>query len=38
MSIHNIKFLIDFAKKARQAILEDKFEEFFNENYPKVLN
>ena len=38
MSIHNIKFLIDFAKKARQAILEDRFEEFFNENYPKVLN
>ena len=38
MSIHNIKFLIDFAKKARLAILEDRFEEFFNDNYPKVLN
>ena len=32
MSIHNIKFLIDFSKKARQAILEDRFEEFYKEN------
>ena len=37
MSIHNIKFLIDFAKKSRQAILEDRFEEFFNEHYQRVL-
>ena len=31
MSIHNIKFLIDFAKRCRNAILEDKFEEFYNQ-------
>ena len=30
MSIHNIKFLIDFAKKARKAILEDRFDDFYN--------
>ena len=36
MSIHNIKFLIDFAKKARKAILEDRFEDFYNEHYVKV--
>ena len=34
MSIHNMKFLIDFAKNARKAILEDRFEDFYNEHYP----
>jgi queuine tRNA-ribosyltransferase len=28
LSIHNIKFLIDFAKKAREAILADEFGDF----------
>ena len=37
LSIHNIKFLIDFAKKCRQAILEDRFEEFYNEHYKNLL-
>ena len=31
MSIHNIKFLIDFAQKARQAVLNDEFEDFQRE-------
>ena len=38
MSIHNIKFLIDFSQKARQAILEDRFEEFYNKHYPMFVN
>lgn len=37
MSIHNIQFLIEFSQRARQAILEDRFEEFFNENYSKLI-
>lgn len=37
MSIHNIKFLIDFAKACRKAILNDEFEEFYNNNYPKFI-
>ena len=37
MSIHNMKFLIDFSQKAREAILEDRFEEFFNNHYEKLL-
>ena len=32
MSIHNIQFLINFSQQARKAILNDIFEEFFNEN------
>jgi queuine/archaeosine tRNA-ribosyltransferase len=32
-----MQFLIDFSQKAREAILEDRFEEFFNENYHKLL-
>ena len=35
MSIHNIKFLLDFAKSCRQAILNDEFEDFYNANYKK---
>lgn len=34
MSIHNIKFLIDFAKSCRKAILNDEFDKFYEENYP----
>ena len=37
MSIHNIKFLIDFAKACRAAIINDKFEDFYNDNYPKFV-
>ena len=37
MSIHNIKFLLDFAKSCRNAILNDEFEEFYNEHYPKLV-
>ena len=37
LSIHNTKFLVDFAKKARQAILEDRFEDFYNEHYNKLV-
>ena len=33
MSIHNIKFLLDFAKSCRNAILNDEFEDFYNNNY-----
>jgi len=36
VSIHNIKFLIDFSQKARQAILEDRFEDFYNEHYQNM--
>ncbi len=31
LSIHNTKFLVDFAKHARQAILNDRFGDFMNE-------
>jgi len=34
MSIHNIQFLIDFSQKAREAILNNEFEEFYNRMYP----
>ena len=33
LSIHNLHFLIDFSQKARQSILEDRFEDFYNEHY-----
>jgi queuine tRNA-ribosyltransferase len=33
LSIHNIKFLVDFSQKCRHAILEDRFGDFYNENY-----
>ena len=33
LSIHNLHFLIDFSQKAREAILEDRFEDFYNEHY-----
>ena len=37
LSIHNIKFLIDFSQKCRQAILEDRFGDFYNEHYPNFV-
>lgn len=33
LSIHNTQFLLNFVKKVRKAILNDKFEEFYIENY-----
>ena len=37
LSIHNIKFLIDFAKQCRQAILEDRYADFYAEHYYNLL-
>ena len=37
LSIHNIQFLIEFSQQCRQAILEDRFGSFYNENYPKLV-
>lgn len=31
LTIHNLHFLIDFMRKMRQAIIEDRFGEFYNE-------
>lgn len=36
LSIHNIKFLVDFSQKCRQAILDDKFGDFYNEHYSRL--
>lgn len=36
LSIHNIQFLIEFSQKCREAILENRFGDFYNENYPKL--
>lgn len=33
LSIHNTKFLLDFVKKARKAILNDEFDKFKEEHY-----
>lgn len=37
MSIHNIQYLIDLMTKARQAVLEDNYEEFYNERMARLL-
>lgn len=36
LSIHNIQFLIDLVKEARKAILEDRYEEFYNEKMGRL--
>lgn len=36
LSIHNIQFLIDLVKDARIAILEDRYEEFYNERMKQL--
>lgn len=36
LSIHNIQFLVEFSQKCRQAILEDRFGDFYNEHYHKL--
>ncbi len=38
LSIHNIKYLVDFSQQCRNAILEDRFGDFYNENYPRLNN
>ena len=38
LSIHNIQFLVEFSQTCRQAILEDRFEEFYDEHYGKFIN
>lgn len=37
LSIHNIKFLIDFAKQCRLAILEDRYADFYAQHYNNLL-
>jgi len=36
LSIHNIQFLVEFSQKCREAILEDRFGDFYNEHYSKL--
>lgn len=36
LSIHNTKFLVDFSQKAREAILNDNFNDFYEEHYSKL--
>lgn len=36
LSIHNIQFLIDLVKDARKAILEDRYEEFYQERMQRL--
>lgn len=37
LSIHNIKFLVDFSQMCRDAVLNDRFGDFYNEHYTKFL-
>lgn len=37
LSIHNVHFLVNFAQEIRRAILEDRFEEFYNEHYDRLI-
>ena len=37
LSIHNIQFLVEFSQKCRQAILEDRFGDFYNEHYENFI-
>ena len=36
LSIHNIQFLVEFSQKCRQAILEDRFGDFYSEHYSRL--
>lgn len=36
LSIHNIQFLVEFSQKCREAILEDRFGDFYEEHYSKL--
>ena len=37
LSIHNIKYLVDFSQKCREAILNDSFGDFYNEHYKNLI-
>ncbi|MBQ8459239.1 tRNA guanosine(34) transglycosylase Tgt [bacterium] len=37
LSIHNIRFLLNFVKQCRQAILEDRFGDFYKEHYNNLI-
>ncbi|MEE3348454.1 MAG: tRNA guanosine(34) transglycosylase Tgt [Candidatus Gastranaerophilaceae bacterium] len=37
LSIHNIQFLVEFSQKCRQAILEDRFGDFYSEHYNRLI-
>jgi len=37
LSIHNIQFLVEFSQKCRKAIIQDRFGDFYNEYYGKLL-
>ena len=37
LSIHNIQFLVEFSQKCRQAILENRFIDFYNEHYNNLI-
>jgi queuine tRNA-ribosyltransferase len=37
LSIHNIQFLVEFSQLCRQAILEDRFGDFYAEHYEKLI-
>ena len=37
LSIHNIRFLLNFVHLCREAILQDRFEEFYNEHYKNLV-
>lgn len=36
LSIHNIQFLVEFSQKCREAILQDRFGDFYEEHYSKL--
>ena len=36
LSIHNIQFLVEFSQRCREAILQDRFGDFFNEHYSRL--
>lgn len=38
LSIHNLQFLVEFSQQCRQAILEDRFGDFYNEHYQNMFN
>ena len=37
LSIHNIQFLVEFSQKCREAILQDRFGDFYNEHYGNLI-
>ena len=37
LSIHNIQFLVDFSQKCREAIMNDRFGDFYEEHYKNLI-